>query len=378
MTVYRNASLKTLASALGVAPNLRLVCTSSAINPMAKYKPIRHRTNGPITEAERRGEDADIANGIVYGLKVGVDGKVLANIHSATWEYVGKPSGGIGVSPYRLLDFDGYDTNAVPDLYGELPTAAYYNIDEPFSVQLIRNPNNTTGVLLPEVIFGAGGTSANYEYLYLGVAINNYATLMKNKTFGGYYPVNLNGAEGKIFSCPPIPSGLDIYGAGNKTVTVFLMPWELSFQLQGNWVYLSGSSISATNVCSIPYCANKTVSFSYISTVPVIVTSFNSSVSGSSVVYTWAQGKDWGSYTKRLVVIASQIIGNSQIEGSGQIETTISSGTSTSYEISNILSQSGYFDFPGSGNRYNITAYFQYYTLSKWETAMYTSVSITY
>lgn len=372
MTVYRNASLRTLANALGVAPNLRLVCTSSAINPMAKYKPIRHRTNGPITEAERRGEATDIANGIVYGLKVGVDGKVLTNIHSADWSYVGRPTGGIGVAPYRQQDLNGYDTNAIPDLYGELPTAAYYNIEEPFSVQLIRNPNNTTGVLLNEVM------ALDYSQLYLCVAVGNYATQLKNKTMGGYYPVVHNGAEGRFFGCPTFPTNVSaLQSSGNKTVTVFLAPYAIASKMQGSWMALNSSAIEATNVCTIPYAANKTIAFSYISTVPVIVTSFNSSVSGSSVVYNWAQGKDWGSYTKRIVVIASQIIGNSQIEGSGQIETTISSGTSTSYEISNILSQSGFFDFPGSGNRYNITAYFQYDS-NGWQTAMYTSINITY
>lgn len=361
-----------MANVLGTAPMIEYICKSASINPMAKYKPIRHRTNGPITEAERRGEPTDIANGIVYGLKTGVDGNILANIHSATWEYVGKPSGGIGVSPYRLLDFDGYDTNAVPDLYGELPTAAYYNIEEPFSVQLIRNPNNTTGVLLNEIM------ALDYSQLYLCVAVGNYATQLKNKTMGGYYPVVHNGTEGKFFGCPTFPTNVSaLQSSGNKTVTVFLAPYAIASKMQGSWMELSEDGIEATNVCTIPYAANKTVTFSYISTVPVIVTSFNSSVSGSSVVYSWAQGKDWGSYTKRIVVIASQIIGNSQIEGSGQIETTISSGTSTSYEISYILSRSEFLDFPGSGNRYNITAYFQYNS-NGWQTAMYTSINITY
>lgn len=371
MTVYRDAGLKTLAKALGTSPILRLVCTSTAINPMAKYKPIRHRANGPITDVERRGEIEDIANGIVYGLKVGVDGNILANIHSADWSYVGKPTGGIGVAPYRQQDLDGYDTNAVPDLYGEIPTAAYYNIEEPFSVQLIRNPNNTTGVLLNEVM------ALDYSQLYLCVAVGNYATQLTNKKMGGYYPVVHNGTEGNFFGCPAFPNVSALQSSGNKTVTVFLAPSAIASKMQGSWMELSEDGIEATNVCTIPYAANKTVSFSYISTIPEVVTLFTASISGSRITYSWVTGKDWSRFDKkRIIITLSQITGGKETEAPNATVTEITSETSQSYYLSDLVTEAGWFG--GMGDTFKAMALFQYYSGNQWNTAMYTSTSFTY
>ena len=371
MTVYNKASLNTLANVLGTSPNLRLVCTSSAINKMAEKKPSHSGTNGPITDSQRR--LTDTANGVFYGLRVGIANNSLANIHNADWAYVGRPTGGIGASPYRQLDFDGYDTNAQPEFYGDMPTTAYFNIDEPFTIQLSNRNTSGTGVSESKVILG----NVDYSQLYLCIAIGNYATMLINKTRGGYYPVIHGGVEGKIFACPVIPSGIGIHSAGNKTVTVFFATYNDAAQMQGTWITLSSDKIATNYVCSLAYCAAKTISFSEISTIPEVITSFNASVSGSQIVYTWTQGKDWSKYDKRIIITLSQITGGKETEASSSTETIINSGTSQSYYISDLVFEAGWFG--GLGDTYKAMALFQYKDGNgSWQTAMYTSTSFTY
>lgn len=367
MAIYNNASLNTLASVLGTSPNLRLVCTSTAINKMAEKKPSHSGTNGPITDAERR--LTDVSQGIFYGLRVGLKNSNLANIHLANWDYAGRPTGGIGTSPYRQLDFNGYDTNAQPEFYGDMPTTAYSNLDEPFSIQLSNRNTSGTGVSESKVILG----NVDYSQLYLCVAINGYATQLVNSTMRGYYPVLHNSTWGKIFTCPALPSTLQ--GAGNKTVTVFFATYNDASQMQGKWI--STSKYTAFNyICSLAYCANKTISFSEISTIPEVITSFTASVSGSRITYSWATGKDWSSYNKRIVITLSQITGGKENEASTSTVTAITSGTSQSYYLSDLVMEAGWFG--GMGDTYKAMALFQYYSGNQWNTAMYTSTSFTY
>lgn len=83
------------------------VCLAENINKWARCKPIEYPSTSPLTSEQRKGSDAQQADGIFYGIKI--NGNVnhnidasLAQVHDVTFEYV-RPTGW-----KRLLDFDGY------------------------------------------------------------------------------------------------------------------------------------------------------------------------------------------------------------------------------------------------------------------------------
>lgn len=103
------------------------------INKWAKYKPIHFPDKYELTDAEFRGRPVDTNDrGLVYGLKVPSQISVIdpSAFHGTTWEYLGYPnaSGLSGASPYRTTDFDGYFTNALPDIYGLIPSTSKFYV----------------------------------------------------------------------------------------------------------------------------------------------------------------------------------------------------------------------------------------------------------
>jgi hypothetical protein len=68
----------------------------------------------------------------VYGLKVPAQVSVInpAAFHATSWDYLGYPNapGLSGSSLYRALDFDGYSANALPAIYGLIPSGSKFYI----------------------------------------------------------------------------------------------------------------------------------------------------------------------------------------------------------------------------------------------------------
>ena len=96
------------------------LCTK-ANNKWSKYKPVRYATDLEITEQQRKD--------INYGLTATkIDRTTLA---TTEWGY-NKPTGG-NQSPYRLLDYVGYNTDAKP----------FIRIDD-----VLWNPNSTDVVIV--------------------------------------------------------------------------------------------------------------------------------------------------------------------------------------------------------------------------------------
>ena len=103
------------------------------INKWAKYKPIHYPGKMPLEDADFRGRSVDTNDhGLVYGLKVPAQISVIvpSAFHNTTWDYLGYPNapGLSGSSLYRALDFNGYSENALPDIYGLIPSTSKFYV----------------------------------------------------------------------------------------------------------------------------------------------------------------------------------------------------------------------------------------------------------
>lgn len=105
--------------------SIGMLCTSPKINMWSWVKPIRNSSRKKLSRDDFKGTASDHANNIYYGIKINASlsanlTNALANVHNATFEYI-RPTGG-DTSPFRLLDFDGYNHRANPN-----PGAAWPN-----------------------------------------------------------------------------------------------------------------------------------------------------------------------------------------------------------------------------------------------------------
>ena len=90
------------------------LCTHQAINKWSKWKPVRHNSITPITEAQLQSTN--------YGLMAQEAPSIVTHVFGTTpapsmydplqWVYL-KPTGGLP-SPYRLGDFRNYNKLAIP------------------------------------------------------------------------------------------------------------------------------------------------------------------------------------------------------------------------------------------------------------------------
>ena len=93
-----------IAGVLGVqSGDVGELCQSAAINPWSKYKPFRHSSvKGGSSDRASKNYGNDIAAVTLLGMQAA----------ARDWAY-NKPRGGAYSEPFRVLDFDGYDHNAV-------------------------------------------------------------------------------------------------------------------------------------------------------------------------------------------------------------------------------------------------------------------------
>lgn len=95
------------------------------INQWAKYKPVPLAAWHHPNENWYKGDDGNC------GLKMVQTSNLVKSWQDGSWDYV--PPTGAPDSPYRMLDFDGYDSNAVPFIHSDLPygeikkVSAYYD-----------------------------------------------------------------------------------------------------------------------------------------------------------------------------------------------------------------------------------------------------------
>ena len=115
-----------VAAALGIQGNdLSAVCQATSINKFARYKPVKHPSVTPITEAQRR----SVNHGIVIPDVVtgsAISGALIMDAAGNDWEYE-HPTGGAN-EKFRLSDFGkqgsnsiGYNHYAVPPIQINYP-----------------------------------------------------------------------------------------------------------------------------------------------------------------------------------------------------------------------------------------------------------------
>lgn len=121
-------AIKEIAGLLNVNPRsdgkyyLSDICMADNINKWARCKPIEYPSTGPLTSEQRKGSDAQQADGIFYGIKINgninhnIDAS-LAQVHGVTFEYI-RPTGW-----KRLRDFNGY-------VHGAMASPSYTMGDE--------------------------------------------------------------------------------------------------------------------------------------------------------------------------------------------------------------------------------------------------------
>ena len=119
-----------VAAALGIQGNdLSAVCQATTINKFARYKPVKHPSVTPITEAQRR----SVNHGIVIPDVVtgsAISGALIMDAAGNDWEYE-HPTGGAN-EKFRLSDFGkqgsnsiGYNHYAVPPIQCVYPKGGW-------------------------------------------------------------------------------------------------------------------------------------------------------------------------------------------------------------------------------------------------------------
>lgn len=229
--IYAPVSFADVNAVLGTNySTLNELCTCNALKngKWSKFKPVAHTIKfgsgsaSALTEAQAKGADSQITDGIIYGLKVGQGVNGWQNLHQCTYEYVGLPD---GVNfPYRLMDFAGYDHNASPTMQGSIVN----NTINPNNVSircgiLWNDTNNTTGIDILKMVAG----DANINNYYVNVLVGTYAKTCTNlkSNVNAVTPIVYNGSKQDLFGVSDIPS---VYGNGSKPLcTFFLAPVKL-------------------------------------------------------------------------------------------------------------------------------------------------------
>lgn len=148
-----------IAQALGVASrDVGTLCTSDKINMWAKRKPIKLNIFREVTDAER---------GVCrFGIR--------QNTQTGFWE-LDLPRGIAYSEPFRMLDFNGYNVNAVAPMYD------FYEVPSPF------NPDTDQLRISPNEFFRrAGGNVELPLELFPSLYTNEYyiGLLVKDRTTG--------------------------------------------------------------------------------------------------------------------------------------------------------------------------------------------------
>ena len=358
-----NVTIEQLANMLGTSQNPQLICASGNINKWSKRKPIHYSQTQPLSDAQFKGMSTDISQGIIYGLRAGVARTNIANLHSADWEYVGRPQGGIPNSPYRVDDFWGYEKDITyPTLSGAgLSDGQRVQIGSTTTgISLVWNNGNTSVVDIAEVFTAYTNQTPNYGDMYLCALIGTRARALVNNDIGGVYPIYYNSTYCRSFS---IPSTSAFLGSDQtQQVTLFFASSvDVNTSINGvtmanGWVDFSVATgaVFTSVFVTVPNQVNLSVSF--VLSVRQYITSFDMSYSRGMLSFQFTQGPDWNSASGYRIVI-------SVANASGQTGpvTTTDIGLDGIYltpSIATIMSNAGFVQ-TGFATTYTFKATFQ-------------------
>ena len=196
--------LADVSSVLGVAGNLGYLCSNvhGRINKWAKYKPIKFAKKSALTDDERATKNYGITN-IPWMTEFGACVAFIdrtENELSAYYAYE-SPTGG-DASPYRLLDFDKYDSNATAPIY-------------PSSKTNLEMGGNNTWVA---VYVNLRGKSSHPNWLNISYLDNRnpYGTLILSAD-NCYLGVILKGDNGTFYAIEQVKVHTHTEGGDHET-----------------------------------------------------------------------------------------------------------------------------------------------------------------
>ena len=144
-----NLSVAMVKSELGASTNdVGRLCIHPNINKWSKWKPVRHRSLVPISQAQLASTN--------FGLKPPTPKTNYTLVMDAEWEYL-KPTGGLS-SPYRLTDFINYNKTAGAIAYVEEKIHIDKSIITSREIALLMNLSGTDFLIgLNDFIGDIGG-----------------------------------------------------------------------------------------------------------------------------------------------------------------------------------------------------------------------------
>lgn len=298
----RGVTIAQLAKLLGTRKHTRAICSSVRINKWSEKKPIHYSSSGPLTNIQFKGMSTELSQGIIYGLKAGVQNASPANIHATNWDYVGRPQGVVPSSPDRIDDFWGYEVGIEnPSLYGGglvNGQEGIYTNNENITTQITWD--NRPGIINIGDVFAWGNTNAiDPSNMYLCVLIGNFARAMLAKDAGNIVaPLYYNNVENKTFCFPPLEELFTTYGLPTETeldVTIFIVHKNDINQFRDEWYDMQLTPLLSHNLVTLPFQAGLKMKFRaagkiYIRDYNVVEETQKQS---RVLVSTWSTGPDW-------------------------------------------------------------------------------------
>lgn len=260
--ITKPVGIHAVASALGVSSyDLGTLCQSA--NMWAKYKPLAHPTLGELSHADMRNA--------FYGFNMEEGFAPIAMVTSPLdlpyngqengWNY-NKP-GGLNLNePYRLLDFNGYKSDARNPVENyEARTSLIYDPDSPSTVNVASFNANVDST-------GASIELDDLKYIIRKLLESYYVTVPDNLYFGvilaqgkRFDPDTWTGRQEVSCSLPIVKSegayqigsvafstaGITATDEGIWTVIPF---FSLEYIAGGDWSHLP---LRMTPVATIPY-----------------------------------------------------------------------------------------------------------------------------
>lgn len=129
-----------LMAALGRAGGVGYVIKNGRINPMAKYKAVKSSKTSPLTNSDRAA--------VRYGLVAPGDYYPNSKAIPTSWTY-DRPTAGQPNEWFRVLDFNGYDINALPPLALDMQSGGGLKVGGGFAIILWKDSYvNTYGTII--------------------------------------------------------------------------------------------------------------------------------------------------------------------------------------------------------------------------------------
>lgn len=253
------------------------LCTSSAINKWAKYKPVHCgsvRKFGALEEDDFRSQQGLYNNVQVqchYGLYIAGTNVLSSALHDVTYVYAGKPSVAAG-SAFNIASFvlslngspvanRGYNHHAQPTLSGTNNSLDKLSVRYPLRcrVKYTSPTNNPDGVDILAIAAQPPVITDCYVCCMLTGTNTRIRAMFKGDADTAVNPTIRKMEVGEFDFFTDLPSGLT---AGTYTVTFFLMKMTASeYETNKDWHVLSGEVKMTSQPFPIPNVTGLSITF---------------------------------------------------------------------------------------------------------------------